>query len=110
MFRFQTPQKQKFISRLIQFVKLDKSTKDFKCCQNTKRIQWLLMNEMISGNIDKVWGPEVCRFGKLANDYRPQGIDEYGLEQVLFYVSKGSPRSVEESMLKELNIGEAEIS
>jgi hypothetical protein len=53
-FRFQTPQKHKFISRLIQFLKLNKNTKDFKCCQNTKRIEWMSINEIISGNIDKV--------------------------------------------------------
>jgi hypothetical protein len=45
----------------------------------------------------------------LAKDFKPQGIDKYVLEEVSFYASKDWPRSVEESMLKELNIGEAKV-
>jgi hypothetical protein len=48
----------------------------------------MFINEIISGNIDKVWGPEVCRFGQLAIDFKPQGIDEYGSEEVLFCVQR----------------------
>jgi len=90
-------------------VKLDKSTKAFRCCQNTKRIQWLPINEVLAANVEKVWGPELSLFGRLAKETKPQGIDEFGLEQAFFYVPKDPPRSLEEAMLKALQIGETEV-
>jgi len=109
VFRTQIPAKGRFISSVIQCVILKKDPKIFKCCQNTKRIRWLPLKEVMSGNIENVWGPEVEDFSKSAKQNKPTGLTEHSLEKAFFYIPKGEPKNPEEMLIKGIGIGEPEV-
>ncbi|OTF71297.1 hypothetical protein BLA29_011223, partial [Euroglyphus maynei] len=64
--RIQLPMTKKFIYRLIQLVTLDSINQtqisspqlleQFRCCVNSKHLQWIDINDAITGNISGLWG------------------------------------------------------
>ncbi|XP_054167537.1 uncharacterized protein LOC128964591 [Oppia nitens] len=130
VFRTQMPDK-RFKTLVVWFVALgneDKGKKDksggrhrsgtksnkevksepFKCCQPTKRIHWIPVSEAIAGKIDKVWGPEVQNFAKIAKQDKPTDLSEESLDRAMFYVPKDQPRNVEQALVKGAGIGNKE--
>lgn len=106
MLRVQLPITQKFAYRLIQLIRLANNTEIFKCCQNTKRLQWIGLEDAIAGNVPGLWGPEVPQFASFIIESQQQEIFEYGLDQAYFYVPKKLQTKVpEEKMLQSLNVG-----
>ncbi|XP_046913406.2 LOW QUALITY PROTEIN: uncharacterized protein LOC124494277 [Dermatophagoides farinae] len=84
--RIQLPMTKKFIYRLIQLVTLDSvnqppgdTATQFKCCTSSKHLQWIDMNDAITGNISGLWGPEVPMFVSfLVETNKPREISEIG--------------------------------
>ena len=108
--RTQLPDNRKFIFRLICFVQLGKS-QDFKCCENTKRIKWHSVKDVIAGKVGKVWGPEVKQFASLCKNPKSQGISEYCLTNAFVYEAdkEKGPQTNEEELFQCLRIDKREM-
>jgi hypothetical protein len=50
----QLPQTQKFITRLIYYVKLDPNNNEFKCCEDTQRLKWLPLDRVIAAKVENL--------------------------------------------------------
>jgi Ca2+-binding EF-hand superfamily protein len=107
--RIQLPQTQKFITRLIYYIKLDPNNNEFKCCEDTKRLFWLPLDRVIAANVEDLWGPELSEFARLISGPIVQNMIEYSLDQAFFYVPRDPPRNLEEEMLKSANITEKDV-
>lgn len=104
--RVQLPVTQKFICRLTQLVTLGDSTDSFVCCQSSKRLKWISVDDAKAGNVDNLWGPEVAIFSQYIPDLKQQEIFEFGLDLAYFHVpANGFFRSPEEEMLHGARIG-----
>lgn len=102
--RIQLPLTKKFIYRLIQLLTLGSNTPTFKCCQNTKRLHWIDINDAIEGNIEGLWGPEVPIFVSYIISKKPNEIFEFGLNDVLAFIPKDTSTTPEGFLLLSLNL------
>ncbi|KAJ6221289.1 hypothetical protein RDWZM_007101 [Blomia tropicalis] len=103
--RIQLPISQKFIYRLIQLVKLGENTDQFKCCQTSKRLHWVNLQDGMNGNVDKLWGPEVVFYSSYVQTLKQQEIFEVGLDQTYAMLPKdGVKHTLEQEMLVSVNI------
>lgn len=113
--RLQLPHTLKFITRLLYFFKIDKELikSEFKCCQGTKTIKWVHIEDIKNGTIENIWGPELIQAAKYAADNKtpdlPKGLVEQSAKYVLSLIPRDPPRNIEEAMLKALSISEKEI-
>ncbi|KAJ6217351.1 hypothetical protein RDWZM_008508 [Blomia tropicalis] len=106
--RIQLPHTLGFVTRLIYFVQLSPST-GFVCCQNSKRIKWLSINDIINERVEYMFGPELIDFIKLVLKPITQKVTEYSLEEAFFFVPRDPPRNPEEAMLKSIHITEKDV-
>ena len=81
--RLQMPHTLGFITRLIYYVELlanPNMASQFKCCENSKRIKWFPLNEVLTTKIDGMWGPEVVEFCRKIQQPIMQEISEFRLD------------------------------
>lgn len=112
MLRLQLPHTRRFITRHIYYVKLDPEKSNgqpFKCCLNTKRLEWMSMETVANGLVKQSWGPEMAKFCSLAMTAFTQEIAEYTLEDALAFVPRDPPRNLEESILRSIQITEKDV-
>lgn len=107
--RHQMPQSLSFITRLVYYIKLDPAKASPRCCQNTSRIEWIPIKEILENKVKFIWGPEVGEFCRLINTSVVPKVSEYSLEEALTYVPRDPPRNLEETVLKSIKITEKDV-
>ena len=78
--RIQVPVIRKFVTRLMYFVKIDNNS-EYKCCENTKTIQWYPLSKDLKPTIKELWAPEVIEFTQMVESPKNKGINEYTLRK-----------------------------
>lgn len=109
--RIQLPQVLSFVSRITYAVRIAKDTQ-WQCCQNDKRIQWFPAEDVMQGNVERLWGPEPYLYGEEAmkSSVTNREIVEFSLDDAMMYVPHETPRNKEEEMLKSAIFTEKDIS
>ncbi|RWS27556.1 Calcineurin-like protein phosphoesterase [Leptotrombidium deliense] len=82
----------------------------WKCCREDKRIKWASLEDVISGNVENIWGPEtytMIEYGKKIGNY---DITEYSIDDAMAYVPREPLKCKEEEVMKSANFGEKEIT
>ena len=105
IFRFQLPQSQRFVTRLIYLAMLQ-ANETVICCRNTTGCKWFPVEDAVSSRICNVWGPEVSYFTNIAASNKPivNTIVEFSLNDAFKYIPREQPLSYEEQMLNYSNI------
>ncbi|RWS19481.1 Calcineurin-like protein phosphoesterase, partial [Leptotrombidium deliense] len=113
--RIQVPQQPKLTNRLMYVVRVNNEVKDFKCCTNDKKIEWIDRNQLKSGH-ENLWGPEPHLF---ADNIEPRTssvtkkpkktLVEFSIDDALQHCPREPPRTHQELMVKSAGIGEREI-
>lgn len=94
IFRYQLPQTQKFITRLIYLVILEPRP---SCCKNTNYFIWAPIQDAISSKISNVRGPEVSFFSSLVKTQTSKPVSsylvEFGLKDAFKFVPRNPTRA-----------------
>ncbi|RWS18557.1 Calcineurin-like protein phosphoesterase, partial [Leptotrombidium deliense] len=107
--RIQVPQQPKLTNRLMYAVRVNNEVKDFKCCTNDKRIEWIDRNQLKSGH-ENLWGPEPHLFADIvAAKKLKKTLVEFSIDDALQHCPREPPRTHQELMVKSAGIGEQEI-
>ncbi|KAJ6225804.1 hypothetical protein RDWZM_004349 [Blomia tropicalis] len=112
VFRFQMPQTNEFVNRLVYYVRLNpnaNNNNNFKCCQETDRLKWLKLEFINSGLVDNAWGPELVHFSKWIGLQTPQRIHSYSLTEAYRFVPHNPPHNIDEMMLQRANITHKDV-
>lgn len=94
----------RIITRLIQIVILDKSNDRFKCCENTKRIHWWPEDDVLNGNVEKLWGPEVALVSRLMNNKVVRPLEEYSFDRMIGLIATDDQSPKEKEIIEALGI------
>lgn len=101
--RYQLPQSQRLITRLIYLAEINPDYPNIVCCGNNNvRYEWFTIQDAINQRINKVWGPEVSFFSNVAisePNIDTNTIIEYSINDAFKYVPSDSPRTIEEFLL-----------
>ena len=81
VYRLQVPHTLNFITRLVYYSELlanQNPASQFKCCQNSNRIKWTPLNDIVptGSKLVGLWGPEVVDFCTLIQQPIMQSIQE----------------------------------
>lgn len=63
--RIQLPQVLSFVTRITYAVRIAKDSQ-WQCCQSDRRIQWIAADDVMQGNVERLWGPEPYLYGEEA--------------------------------------------
>ncbi|RWS07206.1 Calcineurin-like protein phosphoesterase [Dinothrombium tinctorium] len=100
--RIQLPHLQRFITRITFACRVTHNTTEWICCQNDNRIHWINADDVMNGNVERLWGPEPYLLGEkaFAGVNTAREIVEVSLEDAMCFLPRNPPRTKEEEMLK----------
>lgn len=112
----QLPQTMEMINRITWLVKIDNKNPNYQCCQDNEQIIWIDEDQVRSGLLEYMWGPEVIDIYRshIHNEHQTNldinnSFVEYDLESAFQFLPRNPPRTDEEALLLSANISEKDI-
>lgn len=102
--RLQMPQTKKIFLRVTQFVKLHEvdncSDDPIPCCQQTNRIRWVKLSDLLNNCLDNLWGDDVLKIVRSLSQEQRRFLHEYPLDSYMCFADSAD----EEQLYKNLEL------
>ncbi|RWS15574.1 Calcineurin-like protein phosphoesterase [Dinothrombium tinctorium] len=113
IFRIQVPSAARFVNRVTYFIQITHDEKSaVNCCQSNKLVTWISAKEVVSYNIQDLWGPEVPIFAEaiMTNSIDKAAFTEYTLRDAMKYAPRDPPKTYQDELLKSAKFSEKDVS
>ncbi|RWS01200.1 Calcineurin-like protein phosphoesterase [Dinothrombium tinctorium] len=100
LLRLQLPNLGRFIIRIVYKATVNSDLIGFVCCQNDRRIEWISADDVMNGNVERLWGPDPYLFYNKSMKSFNLEIEEFSVDDAMKFLPQEPCRNKEQEMVK----------